>query len=116
MALADFRVGLTFGAFQPIAQFYFIKRKACRDDKKDNLTSEYLVEAGANLPQTIRNWRQVLHRLMADFLAGNATIDPKDGNNTCNNSYCELQPLCRIGELAQLEITSRTVASQEPST
>ena len=79
-------------------------------------TSEYLVEAGANLPQTIRNWRQVLHRLMADFLAGDATIDPKDGNNTCKKSFCELHPLCRIGELAQMEKTSRTKTLQEPVT
>jgi probable DNA repair protein len=79
-------------------------------------TSEYLVEAGANLPQTILNWRQVLHRLMADFLAGEATIDPKDGNSTCKNSFCELQPLCRIGELAQLEKTGSTTSLQEPVT
>jgi hypothetical protein len=79
-------------------------------------TSEYLVEAGANLPQTILNWRQVLHRLMADFLAGEATIDPKDGNNTCKNSFCELQPLCRIGELAQLGKTSQTITLREPVT
>ena len=36
---------------------------------------------------------------MADFLAGEASIDPKDGTNTCNNSYCDLHSLCRIHEL-----------------
>lgn len=38
---------------------------------------------------------------MADFLAGEAVVDPKNGRNTCDNSYCELQSLCRIGELEQ---------------
>jgi hypothetical protein len=38
---------------------------------------------------------------MADFLAGEAAIDPKDGLNTCTKSYCELQTLCRVGELDQ---------------
>lgn len=65
-------------------------------------TSEYLVEAGKSLPQTISNWRIVLHGLMAEFLAGEARIDPKDGTSTCRNTYCELQSLCRIGELERL--------------
>jgi probable DNA repair protein len=61
-----------------------------------------IIEAGQNLPDTIENWRGTLHRLMADFLAGDAAIDPKNGRKTCENSYCELQPLCRITELEQL--------------
>ncbi len=61
-----------------------------------------IIEAGQNLPVTIENWRGTLHRLMADFLAGDAAIDPKHGRKTCENSYCELQPLCRITELEQL--------------
>ena len=56
-----------------------------------------IIEAGRDMPVTIDNWRHTLHRLMADFLAGEAAIDPKDGRKTCNNSYCELQSLCRIG-------------------
>ena len=64
-------------------------------------TYEYLVEAGENMEETISRWREVLHRLMADFLAGEAAIDPKDGLNTCTKSYCELQTLCRVGELDQ---------------
>jgi hypothetical protein len=54
------------------------------------------------MPATVQNWREILHRLMAEFLAGNATIDPKDGRKTCDNSFCEMQPLCRIGELEQV--------------
>ena len=55
--------------------------------------------AGKNMPETIGKWREILHRLMADFLLGEARIDPKDGLKTCNNSYCDLQALCRIHEL-----------------
>jgi hypothetical protein len=70
---------------------------------KPSWHSEQIIEAGRDMPATIKNWRQILHRLMAEFLAGEAAIDPKDGRKTCNNSYCELQSLCRIGELEQLQ-------------
>jgi ATP-dependent helicase/nuclease subunit B len=68
---------------------------------KESKSTQYLVDAGHEMPKTIENWRQILHHLMADFLAGEAAIDPKNGAKTCANSYCELQPLCRIGELEQ---------------
>jgi probable DNA repair protein len=69
---------------------------------KETKTTSYLVEAGRQMPETIDEWRQVLHRLMADFLAGHAAIDPKNGPVTCRDSYCELHSLCRVGELEQL--------------
>lgn len=61
--------------------------------------AEKIIESGENMPETVDNWRQVLHRLMADFLVGEAAIDPKEGRKTCENTYCKLQPLCRISEL-----------------
>jgi ATP-dependent helicase/DNAse subunit B len=69
--------------------------------QKRGLHAETIIEAGRNMPVTIAEWRQTLHRLMAEFLSGAASIDPKDGRRTCENSYCELQPLCRISELEQ---------------
>ena len=83
---------------------------------KETNTSRYLVEAGRDMPATIDEWRQTLHRLMADFLAGNAAVDPKGGTNICDKSYCQLQPLCRVAELEQrqksrLEGQSREVSS-----
>ena len=63
--------------------------------------NQYLEDAGKNMPETIDNWRQILHRLMSDFLAGKASIDPRDGRKTCDNTYCDLQSLCRFGELEQ---------------
>ena len=70
---------------------------------KSSRHTELIVEAGQDMPVTINNWRQILHRLMAKFLAGEAAIDPKDGRKTCDNSYCDLQSLCRIGELEQFQ-------------
>jgi probable DNA repair protein len=70
---------------------------------RQNSSNEYLVEAGRQLPSTIVNWRQILQRLMADFLDGEAAIDPKNGRKTCDNSYCDLHSLCRIGELEQMQ-------------
>jgi hypothetical protein len=74
---------------------------------KETNSTRFLVEAGNQMPETINNWRQVLHHLMADFLSGIADIDPKDGLTTCTKSYCELQSLCRVGELSQAQKTDR---------
>ena len=84
-----------------------------------NRRTAYLVEAGEDMSGTIVNWRQVLHRLMSDFLSGNALVEPKTNPNTgveiCANSYCELQSLCRIGELKSRLKTSREGNPQEDS-
>jgi probable DNA repair protein len=64
-------------------------------------SNEALRRAGESMPATVKQWREVLHGLMADFLAGRAAVDPKDGRQTCDDSYCDLQPLCRIAELDQ---------------
>lgn len=74
---------------------------------RQNSANQTLVEAGYEMDKTIENWRQILHRLMADFLAGEAAVDPKDGLKTCENSYCELQPLCRVGELQRHQKSQR---------
>ena len=79
--------------------------------KLDSRTS-YLVEAGQDMSGTIDNWRQTLHHLMADFLAGSAPVDPKSGTRTCENSYCELHSLCRVGELEQRWKTSLKIVQQ----
>jgi len=70
---------------------------------KATRTNQYLLDAGYEMPGTIENWRQVLHHLMADFLAGEADIDPKGDTGICEKSYCKLQALCRVGELEQLQ-------------
>jgi probable DNA repair protein len=82
---------------------------------KETKTTQFLVEAGNDLPRTIEKWRQVLHQLMQNFINGNATVDPKHGLKTCSNSYCELQSLCRIGELEQQLKTGSKDQQQEAS-
>ncbi len=82
---------------------------------KESKFTQELVDAGYEMPKTIENWRQVLHGLMADFLAGEATVDPKNGRKTCSDSYCDLHSLCRIGELEQIQKTRRNQNSQETS-
>jgi ATP-dependent helicase/nuclease subunit B len=69
---------------------------------KRNHHNADIIEAGLDMPATVQNWREILHRLMAEFLAGDARIDPKDGRKTCDNSYCEMQSFCRISELEQV--------------
>jgi len=82
---------------------------------KQSKANQELIDAGDAMPETIENWRQVLHKLMADFLAGEAAIDPKHDLKTCENSYCELRSLCRIGELDQRRKTSRNNDRQKDS-
>jgi RecB family exonuclease len=64
---------------------------------------EYLAEAGRDLPGTTAEWKVTLHRLMAEFLAGEAAVAPLKGRRSCDAAWCELQPLCRIDELEQLQ-------------
>jgi len=66
---------------------------------KTGKANQPLIDAGAQLPAAMEQWRATLHRLMREFLDGEASIDPKNGRNTCANSYCKLQSLCRINEL-----------------
>ena len=74
-----------------------------------------LVDAGNEMPKTIENWRQILHRLMSEFLAGEAKVDPKAGLKTCDSSYCDLQSVCRIGELVQRQKPDPETKHQEVS-
>ncbi len=78
---------------------------------KQSKANQYLIDAGYEMPETIKVWRQVLHHLMADFLAGKAAIDPKHGLKTCDNSYRELRSLCRVAELDQVRKPLRKVRS-----
>lgn len=64
---------------------------------------QQLADAGRALPETTADWKSLLHSLMADFLAGEAAVQPLRGRTSCNNIYCELQPLCRIDELERLQ-------------
>lgn len=82
---------------------------------KENNSTRELVQAGTNMPETIENWRQTLHRLMADFLEGNAAIDPKGGTKICEKSYCELQSLCRVGELVKQQKINQEQDRKESS-
>lgn len=48
-----------------------------------------------------RQWPQIFAQLAADFLAGQASVNPID-DTTCQ--YCELHSLCRISQLKDREI------------
>lgn len=42
-------------------------------------------------------WESALLALAADFLRGEAAVDPKDGDSTCK--YCPMPGLCRVAEM-----------------
>jgi probable DNA repair protein len=57
-----------------------------------------LQQAAEHWPAVLDAWAAELERLAAAFSAGEATVDPKHGLKTCEASYCELAPLCRVRE------------------
>jgi ATP-dependent helicase/nuclease subunit B len=56
----------------------------------------YTGKHGPPLAEQIVEWRQSLTSLAAQFRAGDARVDPKYGDKTCE--YCAIVPLCRIRE------------------
>ncbi len=51
---------------------------------------------GPPLAERIQEWRAVMEALATSFRQGHAAVDPKKAKQTCQ--YCDLAPLCRIGE------------------
>lgn len=109
--------GVAFGIIRDDGCLFkgVVRRGGLLPDLPPNETkaTRYLVEAGRDLPATISAWRQVLERLVADFQSGEAAVDPKAGLNTCTKTWCELQSLCRVGELEQYRKTGRHDQDQE---
>lgn len=54
---------------------------------------------GPPLAERIQGWRAVMEALATNFRQGHAAVDPKKRKQTCQ--YCDLTPLCRIGELSR---------------
>jgi probable DNA repair protein len=57
-----------------------------------------LREAADSWPQVLEDWSGLLTGLAAGFAAGTAEVDPKNGLQTCQGTFCELAGLCRIHE------------------
>lgn len=53
-------------------------------------------QEAASWDEVLAGWRQTIERLAQDFIDGEAGVNPKQYPQTC--TYCELKPLCRIGE------------------
>ena len=51
---------------------------------------------GPPLAERIQAWRGTMEALATAFRQGHAAVDPKKPKQTCQ--YCELTPLCRVGE------------------
>jgi len=49
-------------------------------------------------PAVLDSWAEELERLALAYREGNAAVDPKHGLKTCQDTYCELAPLCRVRE------------------
>jgi RecB family exonuclease len=56
----------------------------------------YAEKHGPPLREQIGEWRRSLTSLAAQFREGDARVDPKNGDKTCQ--YCKIVPLCRIRE------------------
>ncbi len=60
-----------------------------------------LGHAGRELEQRLPEWSKVVDQLGANFLAGDATVDPKNATKTC--ALCDLHSLCRIGDFRRAD-------------
>jgi ATP-dependent helicase/nuclease subunit B len=60
-------------------------------------------------PGQLVKWRAIIEKLAADFIAGEARVNPKRPSDTCKN--CALTPLCRIHEIS--DPTDETDTSEE---
>lgn len=49
------------------------------------------------------HWRNTMDNLGNAYRNGEAWIDPKKYPHTCDTTYCELKPLCRINEMTILD-------------
>jgi len=55
-------------------------------------------DACEHWPNVLTEWKTTIETLAEQFQQGIATVDPLKGSTTCQSSYCELMPLCRIHE------------------
>jgi len=61
----------------------------------------------------LEEWEQTMRTLAAHYQNGNAAVDPKNKLKTCENTYCNLKPLCRINELTTLAVDSAEKEAQQ---
>ena len=64
-------------------------------------------------PDVLGEWSAVCQGLANDFIAGHAAVHPKQGLKTCDNSYCDLAPLCRIHTAVETEPAEDEPAEDE---
>lgn len=57
-----------------------------------------LKDASDTWPAVLNSWAEELARLALAYREGDAAVDPKHGLKTCQDTYCELAPLCRVRE------------------
>ena len=64
-------------------------------EAKVRFQDKYKSGAGVEDWQQLQlNWQRVLTSLAEDFIAGTATVDPKNPTTTC--TYCDFSSVCRI--------------------
>ncbi|MGB6727282.1 MAG: PD-(D/E)XK nuclease family protein [Terracidiphilus sp.] len=74
------------------------------DGRVENAKTTLLPDLSANsglvkkklTEQNLEAWREYIEQMARDFVAGEAKVDPRDREKTCEN--CELQALCRVAE------------------
>lgn len=65
-----------------------------------------------NWPDILQHWENVLSRLAREFLAGSASVDPKNPTTSCR--YCELHSLCRIREQFDFDANNQQLNEDFP--
>jgi len=89
------KIGIAFAEIQgnPIG-FQGISK---RDLSLKNIKLVHDVIENGTWESQIEVWNNTFKKIMDDFLQGNASVDPKNKNETCR--LCDLQSFCRVYEL-----------------
>lgn len=90
LAIAQIRAGDM--AFKGVAEEKGLLPKV---DSFDRLRVSDIKDSWA---EVLEEWRITMNRLAKAFHEGNAEVDPKK-KETCQNTYCQLNTLCRINEI-----------------
>lgn len=97
LAFADELAGIAFAQIRAgNVQFAGVTRAETAIPGVQSFEKLKQTQEAASWDAVLTDWHQVMEKLAQDFMAGEAGVSPKQYPQTC--TYCELKPLCRIGE------------------
>lgn len=92
----DHTTAITFAQIHPGEHCFKGVSRYAMDIKGIKLLPEIRKATALSWDEQVTQWKSCLTKLSEDFYRGDARVDPKDEDQTCE--WCQLKPLCRINE------------------